>query len=206
MKPVERIWPGETVVCIASGPSLTQADVDWVQGRARVIVINTSYKLAPWADVLYACDSRWWRWNAGAPTFTGMKFALTKDSGRWPGVTVLAKTGIEGIETKPHALRTGANSGYQAINLAVHLGAARIVLLGYDMQTGYNGKQHWHKDHPNNQPSPYGTFARYFKSAVAPLEALGVEVVNCTPKSAITCFPCRKLRDEFPPIQIEAVA
>ncbi len=206
MKPVERIWPGETVVIIASGPSLTQADVDWVRGRARVIVINTSYQMAPWADILYACDSRWWRWHKGAPTFTGLKFALTKDSGRWPGVTVLGKTGIEGIETKPHALKTGANSGYQALNLAVHLGVSRAVLLGYDMHTGYLGKEHWHKDHPVKQPSPYGSFLRYFNTAVEPLKALGVEVINCTPKSSLKCFPRKPLVEVFPALDIEAVA
>ena len=57
---VPRAWVDETAVCIASGPSLTQADVDYVRGKARVIVVNNGYLLAPWADVLYAADARWW--------------------------------------------------------------------------------------------------------------------------------------------------
>ena len=47
---------------IASGPSLTKEDVDAVRGL-NVIVINTSYWLAPWADILYACDGHWWDWH-----------------------------------------------------------------------------------------------------------------------------------------------
>lgn len=203
---VPKLWPGETVVCIASGPSLTPEDVNFVRGKARVIVVNTTYKLAPWADVLYACDDRWWRWERGAPTFTGLKFALTKRSAEWPGVRVLQKTGIEGLEVNPVALRTGANGGYQAMNLAVHLGAARIVLLGYDMQTGDRGREHWHEDHPNRSTSPYATFVRYFGSIVEPLRALNIEVVNCTRETALRCFPRRSLVEAFAPQAVEVSA
>ena len=95
---VERLWEGETVVCLASGPSLTPADVEYVRGKARVIVINTTVLLAPWADVLYACDARWWQWHhKTVKGFAGMKFALTKASAPF-GVTVLRNTGATGLE------------------------------------------------------------------------------------------------------------
>ena len=63
---VPRVWPGETVVCIASGPSLTRDDVEYCRGRAKVLVINTSILLAPWADAFHACDGRVWRWHKEA--------------------------------------------------------------------------------------------------------------------------------------------
>jgi len=44
---VPRLWPGETFVCLASGPSLTQADVDYCRGKARVIAIKDVLHLAP---------------------------------------------------------------------------------------------------------------------------------------------------------------
>jgi hypothetical protein len=56
---LEPVWAGETAVLVASGPSLCPSDVDRVRGRARVIAVNDGYRLAPWADVLYACDRRW---------------------------------------------------------------------------------------------------------------------------------------------------
>jgi len=28
-----------------------------------VLAINDAYRLAPWADWLYACDDRWWRFH-----------------------------------------------------------------------------------------------------------------------------------------------
>ena len=48
MPEVSRLWPGSTVVCIGSGPSLTPEDVAYVRGKARVIAINRSVDLAPW--------------------------------------------------------------------------------------------------------------------------------------------------------------
>lgn len=188
MVEVPRIWPGETVVILASGPSLTREDVEYVRGKARVIVINSTVDLAPWADVLYACDGRWWHWRKGAPEFQGMKYSIDIQASRYD-VTVLKSTGVEGLELRPHALRTGKNSGYQAINLAVHFGADRIVLLGYDMQPGPNGEEHHHPDHPNRSRSPYPSFRAQFPALVAPLQALGIEVVNCTRQTALTCFP-----------------
>jgi hypothetical protein len=62
-------WRGATAVCIGNGPSLTQAQVDFTRGardangRVRVIAINDAFKLAPWADVLYFCDDKWWQWR-----------------------------------------------------------------------------------------------------------------------------------------------
>jgi hypothetical protein len=191
---VPKLWPGATVVCIASGPSLVQDDVDDVRGKARVIAINTCYKLAPWADVLYAADEKWWRWHKGVPEFTGLRYSLDRIAVKWD-VTILSKSSTTGLDMRPTHLARGMNSGYQAINLAVHLGAARIVLLGYDMQRGPKGQEHWHPDHPNGSRSPYPQFAACFPSLVEPLKAAGAEVVNCSRVSALKCFPRRELRD-----------
>lgn len=196
--PVPRLFPGETVVCIASGPSLTREDVEAVRGKARVIVVNNSYQLAPWADVLYGCDARWWKWHNGAPEFHGMKFALTGDAAKWPGVKVLGRGSSQGLSLDPAKVCLGGNSGYQAINVAVLMGAVRIVLLGYDMKVGERGKQHWHADHPMKMRSPYTTFQRAYQTMVKPLTQAGVEVVNCSRETALTCFARRSLADVFP--------
>jgi hypothetical protein len=59
---VARTFPNSTIVCIASGPSLTREDVDACRGAAGVVLaVNDTITYAPWADVLYACDRRWWQ-------------------------------------------------------------------------------------------------------------------------------------------------
>jgi len=187
---VPRLWPGETVVCIGTGPSVTQADVDTCRDRARVIVVNDAYRLAPWADVLYAADDKWWGWHKGAPGFSGLKYTIEPCRHAWPGLQVLRNAGPHGLETNPSGLRTGYNSGYQAINLAVHLGASRVVLLGYEMSG-----DHYFGSHPDKTRPPFGPCLKAFATLPAPLAAAGVEVFNCSRNTALKVFPCPSLRE-----------
>lgn len=187
---VPRLWPGETVVCVGTGPSLTQADVDACRGRARVIVVNDAYRLAPWADLLYAADDKWWAWHKGAPGFAGLKYTIAPCRHAWPGLQVLRNSGQHGLESNPSGLRTGYNSGYQAINLAVHLGASRVLLLGYDM-----AGDHYFGSHPDRTRPPFAPCLKAFATLPDPLRAAGVEVVNCSRHTALTCFPRQPLRE-----------
>ena len=193
---VPALFPGGLVVCLGGGPSLTAEDVAAVRKRAPgVIAINDAYKLAPWADVLYAADAKWWNWHQGVPSFAGRKYTLQADAAKWPGVQVLQNTGERGLEARPTGLKTGRNSGYQAINLAVHLGASRVLLLGYDMGPDPQGKTHWFGDHPDKSPSPYAIFIERFTDLVVPLRQLGVEVINCSRRTALTVFPQQTLEE-----------
>ena len=180
-----------TFVLIGGGPSLTVEDVEYVRDRARVIVINDGYKLAPWAFALYAADSKWIEWHDGAPSFRGHKYSIeSQQTTTRPGWAVLRNTGYVGLDLEPKCLRTGFNGGYQAINLAVHLGAKRIVLLGYDMAPAPNGLGHWFGEHPDGTVSPYQQMREAFDTLVEPLAAEGISVVNSTRRTALTAFPC----------------
>jgi len=138
------------------------------------------------------------------PSFTGPKYSLaSSDPTPRPDWTVLQNTGTTGLELDPTGLRTGINSGYQAINLAVHLGASRIILLGYDM--GPDGtRDHWFGEHPDGQPSPYPQMREYFETLVEPLQAIGVTVINCSRRTALTAFPCVPLEQELARLQERA--
>jgi len=192
---VPKLWPGSTIVCIGTGPSLTGADVAYCRNRARVIVVNDAYRLADWADVLYACDGKWWYWHRQAKdlaAFEGLKYALDPKAHAY-GAQVLRNTGDTGLDVRPDCVRNGRNSGYQAINLAVHLGAARILLLGYDMQG-----DHYFGHHPDQSRPPFGVCLKRFQTLVKPLRDLQVAVINCTRKTALTCFPCQPLEEALP--------
>lgn len=191
---VPRLFPDQTIVCLASGPSLTANDVDACRGKAPVVAVNDTYRLAPWADVLYACDAKWWDYHNGVTMFPGLKFSLEKKADRWLGVQVLERSNDRGLDLSPARLCTGMNSGYQAINLAVHLGARRILLLGYDMQV--QGKRsHFFGDHPKGlqRSAAYEQCCERFASLVEPLKSLGVSVINCSRQSALKAFPRQPL-------------
>jgi hypothetical protein len=209
-------WVGDTVVIIGGGPSLTPADVVLVQaahtrGDVHCIVVNDAYLLAPWADVHYAADSHWHKWHTDGiaragytaeqvaalwANFAGQKCSIQNSGGNITDHAVhmlrnkdFPNHGV-GLSLDPQALVTGRNSGFQALNLAVLAGAKRILLLGFDGQVAKDGKQHWFGDHPRpTPPAVYPLYRQAMSAAEHALQAQGVEVINCSPGSAIDSFP-----------------
>ena len=194
---VARAWPGSTVVCIGGGPSLTKQDVDHCRGKAKTIAINDAYRLAPWAEVLFAADTRWWRWHNGVPGFEGVKMTTHEVDRDFRDVHCLRMGHVHGLSKNPGILNAGGNSGYQAINLAYLLGAARILLLGYDMQLT-DGKTHWFGDHPNKTSPQFHVCLEAFPTLAKALAREGVAVVNCTRRTALTAFPRQELEQALP--------
>lgn len=174
---VPELWPGSTIVLLGGGPSLTPAQVDYCRGRARVIAINNAYRLAPWADVLYFCEEKFWHWNRGRAEFrdfAGIKVALETAAGGAddgdgyrapdvPGQVFACVPGLHrlknykdrpGLELDERGalvrdgLRHAWSSGGACLNLAPLFGGRRVVLLGFDMKAAANGDTHWHKDYP----------------------------------------------------------
>jgi hypothetical protein len=191
---VPRLFPDATLVCLGSGPSLTAADLQTVHAACRTdgrhirsLAINTTYKSAPWADVLYAPDLKWWSWHPDAVQFQGFKFALGPRHA--PGVTGLEWTGREGIEDDPHAVRTGGHSGYAAINLAMHLGARRIVLLGYDLDQSADGHHHHHDEHPDESHPRYEHRRAVYATCLEPLAKKGIAILNASRHTTIEAIP-----------------
>ncbi len=196
MVSVPKTFPGSTIVCIASGPSLTLADVEACRGRATVVAVNDASRLAPWADCVYACDRRWWEAHPETQALAGLKYGLRAVPSR-PDVQILQQGSDRGISLDPSVIHTGKNSGYQAVNVAVHLGAARILLLGYDMQPGPKGRMHFFGADPWNRhlDTPFVLFRALFETLVEPLKAAGIAIVNCTRETALTCIPRQSLEE-----------
>ena len=188
-------WSNDVAVCIASGPSLKREQVNYVYGRAKVIAVNNNWELAPWADVLYACDVKWWNHYRGVPEFFGVKYSLEPTI--FEDVHQLKDSGGEEFAVEWPEICTGVfgNSGLQAINLAYHFGARKIILLGYDMQYT-NGKKHWHPDHPSgmNNANPVIQWVENFERLAPILADKGLNIINCTRKTALKCFPQAEIR------------
>ncbi len=186
-----RAWPESTITILGSGPSLTAPDILLASYSSHLIAINSTYLLAPWADVIYAPDRRFYDWHPDVLELPCLKFAFQIEAEGLPGVTVLQRTGYSGLELRPWGLRSGGHSGYAAINLAVHLGAKHIVLLGYDHSPDGEGRHHFEGgDHPDGSHLPDYTVHRdAYDTLVKPLAELGITVINASPVSAITAFP-----------------
>ena len=189
-------YKGYTAVCLAGGASLTQEQVDMCKGH-KIIAINDAYKLAPDADILYACDRKWWEWHNGVPEFKGWKITHQQDAvplQTYPDIDYVLSSGKSGFSYDHDRIKHGGNGGYQALHIALSIGADRIILLGYDMHCN-NGVSHWFGEHPDGKQRD-GRYAEWLKEFSA-LEIAGrqrgQEIFNCTPDRALDCFVKREL-------------
>jgi hypothetical protein len=194
---IPRLWTGETCFILAGGPSLIGFDPEKIRGYGRIIVVNTSYQIYPDADVLYFADKKWWDLHRIEVKTTFLGKIITLEHPKLEGVHSLREDGQLGLSHRPGYVRHGSNSGYQAINVAYLHGIKLIILLGYDMRT-YAGRTHWHGGY-GDSAQVYGNrcqkmFLPTFDHLVKPLAEVGVEVVNCTPDSALKCWPLRPLK------------
>lgn len=190
-------WAGWPCVVVASGPSAAGCELGRICGRAKVVVVNTSVTLAPWADVLYAADLMWWKQSPRLwRSFSGLKVGMMASiKGIVPGSHVMRAEHLgRGFSRERGTLATGGNSGFQAVNLALQFGAKRIALVGFDM-----GGQHWHGPHPRGLRNPTdSSFARWRKAmdaAEPSLADFGAVVVNASPTSALTAYPKRDWKE-----------
>jgi len=193
------LWKGETVVLIGGGPSLTQHQIDVVRAfDVCTIAINDAYSLAPWADVCYFADAKWWGWHKDKEdfkNFVGQKCSIqTSKENIKDSCVHFIKNAHEpyhgfGLSLEPDRIVTGRNSGYQALNIAVLAGAKKIVLLGFDGASDVNGRSHWFGEHPSPvNPSAYEEYRRAFSAGENAIKDAGVRVINCSPGSKIDSF------------------
>lgn len=175
-------WAG-TAVCIASGPSLTAEDCDLVKASGHpTIVTNTTYRLAPWADIVFGMDLNWWKEHGKevAQICAGRKMSTSHAAKAYGAESLYPCT------WKPTAL----NSGAAAIELAMATGATQIILLGYDCQkTG--GKTHFFGDHPKTLGNALSLkrWPKHFEYLARKAREKDCKVVNATRVTALVCFP-----------------
>jgi len=184
----------KTVICIATGSSITLQDVEFCQGKGKLYAVKEAILYAPFADILYSADTDWWDLKDRWQSFTGKKWTVSSEAA--------LKYNLNHIEYDPKIIwsdkqgliASGGNSGFQAINLAYLHGAERIILLGYDM--GYKSQKHFfdktHKRDSRN--SDYHKWLEHFEKAS---KVIPIEIINCTRETSLECFPRMSLEDAF---------
>lgn len=200
---VPALFTGKIVAILATGPSLDREDIEAARRAGfSAIAVNNAYEYAPWAEILYAADRKWWEsygeagalGGPGALAFRGLKVTIMEPTD--PCILRIGHGGTHGFDLRPDHVRTGSNSATQAAHIAVHGGARRIVLLGCDCRAPVAGPAHCFGDHDwrKRKDSPYELFLEGWRKFAAELPKT-VEIINCTPGSAIDCFPRAALED-----------
>lgn len=194
--PLWKIWRGARVLVIAGGPSLTDMQVQAARpyvrrGELRVIGVNDAYRICNFLDVLYAADFRWWDHHEARSRNVPLRVTVDEDCAKKHGLTHIPGKAEGGLSLTADCIHQGNHSGFQALNLAVYMGATDILLLGFDMRV--TDRVHWFGDHPEGVKIGNGQQFERFRNAYPPaarqLKELGISCINCSPDSAITCFP-----------------
>ena len=94
----------------------------------------------------------------------------------------------EGSYSSFNDFRTGLNSGYCALQLAILLGYEKIYLLGIDLNP--TSSTHYHKGYGTKIKRFHALLLDYFKHFKEGLEQIkkddkGIEVISCSPTSKL---------------------
>lgn len=188
---IDPIFLGETIYIVGGGSSLEGFNFHSLSDKI-TIAVNKSFQHLSNPTVIYWSDYRVYRWYENEIlAYKNAHKVTNKPLPDNNAVINLLSTGKFGLERDPHGLRDGGNSGYAAINLAYHLGAKKIVLLGFDMKV-INGKSHFHEGYDVHKKPDQRVYERLmlpsFDSMADLLKKQKVQVYNASPESAITCF------------------
>lgn len=157
--------------------------------------------LAPWADVLFAFDRKWWLAYGNTIAPGPELWTSNREVSKVFGLHYVRGEMGGGVAKSKDSVRLGGNSGFQALGLALLFGASEIVLLGYDMQLT-NGRSHWHGDHTatynggNRLGNPEAKKMKQWHAAFEQIpDAVRARVINATRHTALNCFAQAPLHD-----------
>lgn len=172
---IETIWRGQTVAVLGSGPSMTEQAVAELR-KYRCIAVNHQYLRAPWADMMVALDLNLPLWF-GARNFGGMKVCgVSSDKVDALYVGAMHERVVLG---QLHRIEI-MSSGLAAIRIAAAMGAARIILSGFDPERAPAGKYIGH--------------AEALAALIKELGAKGIVVERHAPATADRPSPALPLR------------
>lgn len=195
-------WTGQRCFVVGCGSSLTLDDCEKLRGE-NVIAVNRAVLYLPFAQILYACDHKWWHvYRDDWKDFAGLKCSIDRTvRSEFPDIVDFTYHQKEILSKDPARLASGGNSAHQAANLAFHAGANRIYILGLDMSAKPD-KIHFHEDHDTkksfhlpgskhlhrlNNPSPilFQQWRENFYNLYIAMKKEGVDLINVSRESAL---------------------
>lgn len=190
----DRSFADQVVTIVGGGPSHAEIDIEGLRGRGFIAVNSACRRMRPVAtahDLLFFHDNSWAEnrpeliegWPGPAVTSNRLTKARLGDAVRRIDMNDLTWRIAAASD------HVGASSGHTAACLAAVMGAARIVLIGFEC-CAPGGRTHGHGDYTHHDTGIYADrFLPGWQGLAAAFERLGVEVLNATSGSAIPDFP-----------------
>lgn len=159
---ITREWEGETVAVLGAGPDMTAELAETARGH-KTIAVNRAVKFAPWADMFVALDPHHPFWE-GRENFEGIKVCGVECDydARYAGML------YENVRLREGRMVQIRNNAMAAIRIAERMGAAKILLLGFDPERYEEVHAH----------TGFRGLVEGLEQIAAELRAKGVEVVR----------------------------
>ena len=207
----------KTTVCIGTGPSLTDEQIEIARAKGFTLYgCNLVYANVPDLTVLYAVNKAFWDfywYDREYPLreYPAEKWTTNPEAAQAYGLKWIGEKNAPGLSSDPSYVHHGHGSGYTLVNLAYLHGAERIILIGYDLkyapdycgkikQIG-SGKRHYFGEYPSSMqhwPSQRvnnGVHEELVELYRTVAKQGLVEIINCTPDSALDAFPRMDISD-----------
>lgn len=193
-------------VIYGTGPSLTPEIIEQTS-HLRRFGANLTYRLG--VDVVLGCNSQFWdHYYDDSLQYDCQRWTTRPiaKQGVWPEVSYIEERWEDGLSTDLAYICAHHGSGPQVVNLAMHYGCKVMLLVGWDMRypgkvsdREYTGNRHYFGEYPKElqhwpRTGPNGELSGLIREmeTINPSD-YSIEIYNCTPGSAMKCFPFRSL-------------
>jgi hypothetical protein len=226
--PIYPEYDGFTGILIGTGPSINDEQLKLVESyrkldKCRVFTINNAYEKAHFSDVHFSGDGSWWQLYyprvESLRNHKANKYTWYPEVARRFNINYIAGAlRKDGLSFDPSIIHING-SGPSSINLALHYGIKKLLLIGHDMKyaSDYDGRnrrtgstpRHYFSEYPeplqqwpkvgvgDSAPGVLDCLIKIYKRMSHDLEKTGMDVINCTPGSALTVFPMSDLEAEI---------
>jgi len=197
-------WQGQTAVIVASGPSTELIDRELLRGQ-KIVAVAHGYRALQGihAQALVIGGRAFYTYNVlesinvdqiiAAQFYSSWAWLTQRDE----RLVYMHRAQRHGLTADRTALAGSESSVMLAINYVVHRGVRKIVLLGCDGQPSSDGRRRVQTDQQDtrNARDRYDIQEKAMATQIEPLRKLGVDIVNCSPQTALTIYPKAKLED-----------
>ncbi len=178
-----------------------------------VIGINMAVTIADWIDFLFFGDSDWFFRNRQKVDEAKVERVSCDDlfeKERYRSIVKHMhkdKKKNYGISNVPGYVCWNKNSGLASLSLAYQLGAKRIILVGFDMDSdcidskdryhifGFHYEQKTSPPDKNKREEKFRRMKFGLPAIAKDARRLGVEIINANPESAIEEFPKANVKE-----------
>ena len=208
---IPRKYPAEAAIVCGTGPSITPEIIEAVNASGlRIFGANRAWEIFN-CDVVHGCNYQFW--DHYWPQIKEQPFdkwtTRPQLEGKYPGLEYIEERWEDGLSREPSWISAHHGTGPQLVNIAYLYGCTKLILIGWDMR--YLGKtgpstytrrryldedpltiNHWPQTGPNGEQT--GLIKEM--ETIVPAD-YGIEIINCTPGSAMHCFPFGDLNEEI---------